>query len=354
MIRQVFVTGMLRAGTTLLQTLLTNHPRLFVSYQPFHQLHVDIKQMFLDEQGWRRILPLGDGMDAADDEHERFAGWLGERLFGDAEIASLTQRATTGKGGGAADFIAPTLRGPANFLTLREHLHASLASSFGQRNADLVGSKEVLCEEYLPVLAGAGIHCLLIIRDPRAVVASANHGRYRALVGDRYPLLMLLRLWRKSAQAWLALSGHPSVTVLRYEDLIAAPNAVLEGIAGALGVPPFPRDLLHTPLTDHRGESWHGNSSFGDKPTLDASGRCAWKALLSPAETDFIEACANAEMEALGYAPLAPPRRSAIAGFIEDTCGVRTSYLGHYALDDANREIELRRWDAQASGGIVP
>lgn len=353
--RQVFVTGMLRSGTSLLQTLLTNHPALFVAYQPFHQLYVDAKQMFLDEQGWQRLLPLGDGMDAASDEPARFADWLASRTFDGDEVRHLAARATTGKGGGATDLPPGPLPGAATFLALSEVLHARLAAQFGRQDATHVGSKEVLCEEYLPALAAAGVRCLLIVRDPRAVVASANHGRYRDLVGDRYPLLMLVRLWRKSAQAWLAMADHPGVVVLRYEDLVARTDAVLDAIARSLSIPAFPRDLMRSPLRDHRGQPWKGNSSFGDKATVDASSDNAWKAMLADDEVRFIEACTRPEMAALGYAPDSTPQRSAIAGFTEDTAGVRPGYLRHYALDAGNRDIELGRWDAGARGtGACP
>jgi hypothetical protein len=349
---QLFVTGMLRSGTSLLQTLLTNHPQLFVAYQPFHQLYVDTKQMFLDEQGWNRVLPLGDGMDAASDEPARFAGWLAAREFDKDEVVRLVARATTGKGGGATDFSSGPLPQSATFLALRDRLHARLAAQFGKGGGH-AGAKEVLCEEYVPALAGAGIHCFHIVRDPRSVIASANHGRYRELVGDRYPLLMLLRLWRKSAQAWLAMAHHPMVTVLRYEDLVAKTDPVLEAIAGSLSIPAFPTDLLHSPLLDHRGAPWKGNSSFGDKPTVDASSEGAWKAILSDAEARFIEACAQVEMAALGYDPASPPLRSAISGFVEDISGVRPGYLQHYALDAGNREVELGRWDAGPGNAVA-
>lgn len=346
---QLFVTGMLRSGTSLLQTLLTNHPQLFVAYQPFHQLYVDVKRMFLQDQGWTRLLPLGDSMDAAPGEAAKFAVWLASRSFDDGEIADLVARATTGKGGGASELVPDAIAGPATFLQLREALHGSLVRACGTTGSRHVGSKEVLCEEFIPFFAEAGIRCFIIVRDPRAVVASANHGRYRELVGDRYPLLMLVRLWRKSALFCLSLSDHPMVTIVRYEDLITRTDRMLCDIAEELEASPFPNDLLASPLLDHRGSPWMGNSSFGDKSSVDASSDVAWKSILSNADVRFIEACAAAGMDALGYAPTEVPRRDAISSFVEDTDGVRPAYLQHYALDAGNRQAELDLWNATAS-----
>ena len=54
--RRVFITGMIRSGTTLAQTLLTNHPDAFGVYQPFHQLYIDVEAV-LPRIPWHRSFP---------------------------------------------------------------------------------------------------------------------------------------------------------------------------------------------------------------------------------------------------------------------------------------------------------
>jgi Sulfotransferase family len=47
----LFVTGMQRSGTTLLEKLLHAHPELSVLSQPFPLLFVEVKRAFLESIG---------------------------------------------------------------------------------------------------------------------------------------------------------------------------------------------------------------------------------------------------------------------------------------------------------------
>lgn len=349
MSRHLFVTGMIRSGTSLVQVLLTNHPQAFVAYQPFHQLHVDVKRLFLEECGRPRALPLGDGMGEDPAEAAAFLDWLQARRFTADEARRLAYDAVTGKGGSAVD-LAGTFDAPAGtFFELRAALLQQLAAHFGHGDRPMVGSKEVLCEEYLPALLDAQVRAVAVVRDPRAVVASANHGRYLDLVGDRYPLLMLVRLWRKSVAHALRARSHPLGQLVRYEDVATDPASSLDGIARGLGLDPFPEGLMDRPLLDHTGQPWTGNSSFGDKPGVDVASTMAWRSLLDPGAARFVEACTHPELRALGYATdLAEDEARAVIGeYIEDEAGVRAGYLELYGLTPERREQELQREPAE-------
>jgi len=341
---------MLRSGTTLLQTLLTSHPNLFVARQPFFQFYLDTKERFLHESGLSRPLPLGDGTDDAVGERLLFKSWLDDRQFDNTETDLLVRRATTAKGGGAQNLGEKLKASPGNFHAIRRQLHASLAERHEQLGCQFIGAKEVLCEEYLPALIDHSVRCLLIIRDPRAVIASASHGRYRESVGDRYPLLMLIRLWRKSAAYWMSFRDHEIAQIVRYEDLIEDPDNVLSRIARRLGTESFPDGLLQKPLRDYRGALWPGNSSFGDKSRVDRSSNQAWRQLLPAAEVRFIEACTKPELAALGYSYSHDLCRADISGFDEDQTDVRKQYLSWYRLEGENRELELQRWEQAERG----
>ncbi len=335
---------MLRSGTSLIQTLLTNHRQLFVAHQPFFQFYVDVRHCFLEEHGLTRMLPLGDGMDSDEQERNLFRQWLDKRHFDLPETNRLVSRAATGKGGSAKEMTDKMTASPGTFHDIQIQLHTLLAEHFGRGTAQFIGAKEVLCEEYIPALVDASVRCLLIIRDPRAVIASASHGRYLESVGDRYPLLMLIRLWRKSAAYWLAFRNSNLAHTIRYEDLVQRPDDVLREIAGWLGIQHFPDELIRQPLLDHTGAIWKGNSSFGDKIGLERSRNEAWRTLLTPNEVRFIEACTKPELAILGYSFCEDLEPTDISEFVEDVSGVREAYLSRYRLDTNNRELELRRW----------
>lgn len=347
---QVFVTGMLRSGTTLAQTLMTNHPDMLVAYQPFHQFYVDVKRLFLERHAIVRPLPLDDGDPARRPEQDRFLAWLGEHRFDAAQAAELASRATTGKGGGLPGFADLPATG-GTFFDLWRSWHAVLAARLADGRAALAGSKEVLCEEYVPALRAAGIRCVLVVRDPRGAIASANNGAYRAMVGDRYPLMMLIRAWRKSAAYWLRLKDDPGVLALRYEDLVESPDETLASLASWLGVAPFPENIAQGPFRDHWGRPWSGNSSFGSKPGVDRTAARGWERLLGEREQHFIAACTHLELARLGYPVQRAPREADIADFREDTRGVRTAYLADHPVDNDARRYELERLASALRGG---
>ena len=346
----VFVTGMLRSGTTLGQTLLTNHPDALVAYQPFHQLYVDTKQLFLDEAGLKQALPLDDGVLQANDMSERFTAWLGRRRFSHAEAVGLFARATAGKGGGLPSLRIQPKRG-GSFAELLEEAHLTMASALGRAAPPVLGSKEILCEEFVPHLVDSGTRCLLVIRDPRAVVASAGLGAYRRAVGDRYPFRLLLGLWRKSARYWLRYRRDPAVLTIRYEDLVQSPAKTLSVATAWLGLPAFSPEILVAPLLDHAGKRWSGNSSFGTQVGIDAGSLDRWQTLLGDREARFIAACARREMDAIGYPVPADIAVADITSFQEDVADVRPAYLRRYPFDAEAKASEVARFTSVPATG---
>ncbi len=343
--KQIFVTGMLRSGTSLLQILLTNHPKIFLAYQPFFQLYIDTKKMFLKQYELSKLLPLGDGMDTSTDERALFTQWLISTTFNTKDIKILSTEATQGTGGSATSLPVNINLDSGNFFEIRQELHQHLSKNYPKEASTYIGSKEILCEEYIEPLISKGDRCLLIIRDPRAVIASANNGNYRQAVGDRYPILMLIRLWRKSAAYWLALRNNPAVFTVRYEDLVQNPEQIMNQISNWLNLPKFGTNVFNDVLYDHTGKVWKGNSSFGDMAGIERTSESSWKTMLTDKETKLIEACTNSELSSLGYQCSTFPQRESIESFVEDTEDVRKSYLGHYDFNEVNKKVELERWD---------
>jgi hypothetical protein len=346
MSRELFISGMLRSGTSLAQAIITSHPQATVVYQPFHQFHVDVKRAYLGDLGVGAQLPLDDGTSGRERERAGFSEWLGLRRFTKGEASDLFAAAATGKGGSMANLDMPTPRS-GTFLELREMLlHALWARFPNAGRTAYLGTKEILCEEFVPFLAGSGVDCVLVLRDPRAVVASAGQGRYRESVGDRYPVMMMLRLWRKSAAWWLRLRAKPRVVCLRYEDLALDTDATLAMLAERLGIAPFPPRFGAAGLRDHDGKPWTGNSSHADFSGIGDEPVERWRSRLGTAESRFIAACCRAELVATGYAIPGDLGIADIAGFSEDEQGVRSAYLEHHRLDAETRAAEAERFTA--------
>ena len=170
--QSLFLSGMLRSGTSLIQTLLTNHPELFVAYQPYHQFYLDCRREFLKIHGLQKFLPLSDGLDGDAKERGQFKDWLLHHEFDQIQKDNLVARAMLGKGGGGSELHGELTVQVGTFIDIHAQIHAELAARY-KSGVTYAGAKEVLCEEFIPAFVAASMRCILIIRDPRAVIASA-------------------------------------------------------------------------------------------------------------------------------------------------------------------------------------
>jgi hypothetical protein len=287
----LFVTGGLRSGTTLLANLLG------VLQQPFPLLFVEAKRAFLREAGVPRDnYPIGhlfhDGDPGADALDQFLRRWRTSpeelaRLFGAMKSYSGQKTRFTDEELQQAFAAIST---SDDFASVVAQLDRTLAHPPDGR----VGSKEVFCEEFLPHLLGRGARCVVILRDPRDVLASLNHGRGREFGGELRPTLFNIRSWRKSVKFALELQSHPRFAWCRYEDLVADAAGVLGRIYDSLGLGELDRDRLER-------ESWSSNSSYGERAGISDESVGAWRNVLPSAAARLVEAATLPELQLLGY-----------------------------------------------------
>ena len=177
-----------------------------------------------------------------------------------------------------------------------------LLSEVARSTTKLVGSKEVMCEEFIPFLTQRGWKVVLILRDPRDVLTSIQFGRGNQFTGLKRPTLFHARNWRKSAQIALLVSGNPNVMVVRYEDILTDPL----GACSRLGQL-FSLDVssIDCERVISRNSSDLLNSSFPEKvgvvrpKGMSPIGR--HREMLSRDMRCFVEFICGPEMLALGY-----------------------------------------------------
>ena len=107
-----------------------------------------------------------------------------------------------------------------NFL---EMFDASLGFFSFDKKVKYIGVKEPICEEYLPYFCLNKVKNILILRDPRDVLASANYPKGEKHFGLKKPSLFILRTWRKSVEFMRLLADNENFHFLKYEDLVKHP-----------------------------------------------------------------------------------------------------------------------------------
>lgn len=343
----LFVTGAQRSGTTLVEKLLSGHPDVSLLSQPFPYLFAEAKRAFLQGLGSQREpYPLGDLFLETRYHPADFAGFLSHFVFDEALLLAVFA-AMEGYSGqysrlplAAVKSVLPDLAS-TRFVSLLRELYRRFVP---RTDAAVSGGKEVLCEEFLPALLDAGFKAVVIVRDPRDMLASLNHGHGPEHGGRLKPTLFNLRNWRKSVAYVVALAAQPGFAWLRYEDLAQEPRARLEALTRDLGLELDQEFPAEGQLRDETGRVWAGNSSYGARAGVDDSSVGVFTGILSREVIRYVEAACWPELRWLGYpTTLARHEVAASLGEFVDPYPLERPELARY-LEPSRTDEELRRF----------
>lgn len=343
----LLLTGCYRSGTTLLEKLLHNHPDVCLASQPFAVLYFHAKQAFLAARGLQRRYPLDHLFLETDYTCRDFSQFLaGRRLSGEDLDEVFDRLAEYRRGLWTPQALALRDRvEPGSFLEVFRQLNVLVASLLGKPAAAVVGSKEILCEEYLHFLLSCGEKAILILRDPRDMITSLSFRERDNLTGDHRPLLYSLRLWRKSVAFALALEHEAGFHWLRYEDLVTRPGPTLQAVTALLEVQEFAEDAFRRGIRGQDGAPWRGNSSFADHQGISRSSKGAFLRRLPDRMLAYIEGLCGPEMEAMGYELVGSGRvdEQMLAGFREPCRRIHEKFPADYARHPERVRAELER-----------
>jgi Sulfotransferase family len=357
-IQHVFVTGMQRSGTTLVQRVLDAHPQAVVLPQPLPLVFVELKRAFLRARGGCTYpYPLSPLFLESARTRTGFTPFLRRfRITRDwlAPILSSMRR-YAGQWHRPPEDVERTWLEGYRAATL-DRLLAAACVAFAQANrrgVRVVGSKETTCEEFLAFLAGAGWKVVLVLRDPRDVIASLHYGDGRRYGGARKPLLFDIRQWRKSAAFALALEHRPGIRVVRYERFVRDPVAEARRLASWLTLDPAGVPSLER-LRDGNGGEWTGNSSHAPHRGVTSQSVGRYRGLLPIRLRESVEAACLPEMLACGFPPTIDPRRArSLLHRFEDPFPLERPELADYRAPGRLDE-ELARLDAIEGAGTPP
>jgi hypothetical protein len=292
--RGLFVGGCQKSGTTLLMSLLDGHPQLVVLPEETHYLEERRKYTPLKSYPARlelllqNLSSLGSG-DCCDTSpgcamDARNYSQFDYRLFV----------------GLARDFIdKPWMNDSLLFSeTIRAY---GIALGADWQNCAGWVEKTTKTESYARLFDQLfpDARLIQIVRDPRAVFASLKN-RILNRHGCFTKAHRLPRMWNRSAREIPRLRRDPSrFLVVRYEDLVANPRKIMEGIS-RFGRFQFNERLLEP---TRAGGDWEGNSAF----YKSFDGVCTapaekWKEYLTEDEIWWIELHCRRGMQLAGYA----------------------------------------------------
>jgi Sulfotransferase family len=269
--RPLFIFGCPRSGTSLLSRMLDAHPRIAIPYES----HL-----------YNEIYPLvqhrGDLGDLA------VRARLVDMILRTEYLKFWTPRPS------AAETIA-AIRRPG-FHGIFEALLRAWTARRGKARWGEKTPQHALCWRTL-VEGFPDLQIIHLVRDGRDVALS-----YRAAHFGPKHVYHLAQRWARyvkaAEEAGVAL-GDRAFLMVRYEDLITAPEPELRRICAFLG-----EEFTPAMLSYYRGDTPYPtddrNSENLRRPVLsDNAGK--WRTAMSPREIRIFEALAGAELERYGY-----------------------------------------------------
>ena len=349
--KHLFITGVFRTGTSLLSTALNVHPDVLVGWQPFWLFFKECRNKFFKDIIGVPIdpeYPMGVLQFRSEYESKLFQDVLNQVQFNNSELASLISKIkaylldksekinSNMKPASLFKHIEDLESGSAGYVLkqLLERLYLAETRKIERTQIKVVGIKEVFCEEYIePILSYEGLDfsVLHIIRDPRAIVASRNYGKYMEATGSRYPIFFIIRSWRRTVVNSILNKDNQNYLMIRYEDLVSQSEEILNQVCSVLGVK-FSKDILDfKKFKDRRGNSWEPNTSFERFEMINTSSVDKWREVLSTEEIEVIEYFCRKEMECLGYEVI--------------TRSFNIEKISHFQEDTDNINKWLRNYD---------
>lgn len=306
--KRLFISGMMRSGTTLLQRALDAHPEIQVHYQSSTEYLLCLKKKFLNEIGRSDYHILAHYNPSPGYKYSEFLDW---------------QRRTYSNGEGIFSGVAS-----------EGHL--------------AFGIKEILAEEFYPSLLKDRVYCINIIRDPRDVISSTSFGNGAAFTGKPRPVLFDLRNWRKSVHFSRRLNADPYFRTVVFEELVADPESILGELFEWLNVPGLAANFISEKMQEN---SWGGNSSFSSRAPFDKSAIGGYENSLPESVLSYVEATCLSEMDWLGY-PVqqsCDERRKIIEMYKDPFQIDRPEFECGYSYSGSNINYELKRLEKNIS-----
>ena len=313
--RQLLVMGTFRTGSTFLSRALSAHKNIAVASDPYFHFFKSLRnEIYLREENKNFDIqsPLSDNFFS---KYLEINQKIRKKTL-DISIESIKLQSTIENIALLTKRDSPKvishLRNinAKNYRELFDLLMNIVQISYGNRSTIYCGFKSTFTEQFLEPLLNTynDIKCIFLIRDPRAIVASSNRyyenpeNKIKYPNRGRYPLLYVIRQWRKSIAYYLDNCHRTeNILLVRYEDMVSRPYEIFSGICNFLELE-FDENMINPEkYLDGEGKHWIQNSSYGAYNSINKKSMKIWKEVLSNEEVRFVEDCCSPEMHKFGY-----------------------------------------------------
>lgn len=357
----IFITGLYRSGTTLLQKIINNHDSCTVINHGTITFFTILKQILYEQkrlQFCKEPFCFRFRESKIDLNKIRFSGIHIEKLI-DGFTSDIENDLKLGGEKTRPDikwvqFLEDILK-PGTASDVLKAICLSTNHAINKPNVTVVGLKELNLEEFAqPIIDGLGqenVRFIKIIRDPRAITASRNYGNMLKTKagGKQHPLWFISKVWRTSIHyTWHNNANYPdSATSIFYEELVKEPELTIRKIFKFIDIP-FTKDLLNlSSIKNENGKIWVPNSSYQNrKSEFSTSSVKRWQTILSKDEQHLIEALCYAEMVSCGYEMISnsDQRLATINTFQENLNSIKKwTIKQNLYLNAENKKTEIKR-----------
>jgi hypothetical protein len=301
----LLITGCYRSGTTIVEKIINMHPKATVASQPFPILFFIFKEKFNTIRDIERRYPLDHLFLEDAYTNQDFKQFLLDYSVDKRALIEFKRRMSDYSEGLWTPEIIDLLDQlqPGTFFEIYHGLLDLIAAIYTADKENLIGTKEVLVEEYTPAMIELGVKVIFVVRDPRDMITSLNFRVRDNLTGENRPILYSLRAWRKSIAFAFAAAQRNEGCIVRYEDLVTQQSATISKLTRYLGIDEFKTGAFDNGIVDQKGVPWKGNSSFTDQKGISGKSLHTYKKYLSQDVNTFIETFCGPEMQLLGYMP---------------------------------------------------
>jgi len=327
MARPIFLTGLARGGTNLLARMLIAGGESRIAIHAFQPWFKSLRNAIIARSGNAGIIakfnpesPFADGHfdDIQIGTQEILHRSTIEIPFSATEWPALLDRLQA-RATHDAPNLCPNLtnlEGSTDYHMMMDRILALVLKGHAS-GAELVGLIDTWIIDLFPALARAypDAQFLVVIRDPRAIVASQLKFLETDPDGIGH-ILSILRQWRKYIALANEFQHQPlfagRLKLVRFEDQATEPEKFARELCNFLNLAYNPAMVDFSRYEDQAHErKWVGNSAFEEGlQRIDPAPAHRWRRTLAPGALAATEFCCASDMEICGYAPINPVHQS--------------------------------------------